>query len=87
MEQITLTDEDGNQSELYVQEETTLNGKHYLLLTEKEEGDSDAYLFREEADPENPDDAEAVYVPVTDDTEFDAVLSLFRELLEDTDIL
>ncbi|MDD6351990.1 MAG: DUF1292 domain-containing protein [Lachnospiraceae bacterium] len=82
MDSITLQDENGETSELYVLEETTLNGNHYLLLSEEAEGDSDAYIFRE-----MPGDAgdEATYVPVDDETEYSAVLLVFKELLEDTD--
>ena len=49
MEQITLFDENNEEQKLYVLEETTLAGNHYLLLCEEPEGDSDAYIFREES--------------------------------------
>ena len=34
---------------------------------------------------EDEEDDEATYVPVEDDTEFDAVLKIFEELMDDTD--
>ena len=33
--------------ELYVVEETQLNGVKYLFVTEEEDGDSDAYILKE----------------------------------------
>ena len=83
MEKINLRDDEGNDIELFVLEETNIAVKHYLLLAEDAEGDSDAYIFREEASDEEDD--EATYVPVEDDTEFDAVLKIFEELMDDTD--
>lgn len=80
---ITLTAEDGDQVELYVLEETEISGRHYLLLAEDPENDSEGYLFREERDTEDRE-GEAVYTPVTDAAEFDAVLKVFEELMEDT---
>ncbi|MBQ1748997.1 MAG: DUF1292 domain-containing protein [Lachnospiraceae bacterium] len=82
MEQITLFDENNEEQKLYVLEETTLAGNHYLLLCEEPEGDSDAYIFREES---SDSEEEATYTPVEDDKEYDAVLSVFEKLLEDTD--
>ena len=46
MEKITFFGDEGEEISLFVLEETTVSEKHYLLLTEDEEGDSDAYIFR-----------------------------------------
>ncbi len=81
MESITLKAK-GTQEELtvYVLEETTVKQQRYLLVTEESEGDSEAYILKEVSS----DDAEIVCEIVEDDEEFDAVLKIFEELVEDT---
>ena len=69
--------------ELFVLEETRIGGVSYLLVTESEEGDSEAYIMKDlSADGE----AEASYVIVEDESELDAIAKIFEELLEDVDI-
>lgn len=68
--------------ELYVVEETQLNGTKYLFVTEEEEGDSDAYILKEVA----TEDADVVYEMVDDDDEMAAIGKVFAELIEDADI-
>lgn len=66
---------------VFVLEETTLNEHKYLLVAEDSEGDSDAFILKEIA----TDDADATYEFVEDDVEFEAVVKIFEELVEDTD--
>ena len=54
----------------------------YLLATEEEDGDCDAYLLKEVA----AEGEEVCYEMVEDDTELAAVGKIFAELVEDTDI-
>ncbi len=68
--------------EFFVIEETQINGKKYLLVTEEEEGDSDAYILEELAD-ENDD---IVYGMVEDDAQLTALGKVFAELIDDADI-
>ena len=63
----------------YVLEQTTIGGRHYILVTE-EEGDSEAFILREAFAEKG---AESVYEIVEDDTELSAVASVFENLLED----
>lgn len=81
---ITLVDED-QAIELYVLEETRLNGFNYLLVTDSDndEEDADCYILK---DRSKSKDAEALYEFVEDETELDAVMNLFEALLEDVDI-
>lgn len=81
MESITMKAKD-TQEEItaYVLEETTLKQQKYLLVTEESEGDSEAYILKEV----ESDDTDVVYEIVEDDVEFDAVLKIFEELVEDT---
>ena len=83
MEKITFFGDEGEEISLFVLEKTTVSEKHYLLLTEDEEGDSDAYIFREE----EGDEEESVYVPVEDDVELEAILKVFGELLDDAEFV
>ncbi len=83
MEQIILDSEDGEQIPFFVIEETTINEVHYLLVsdTDPDLGDSDgeASILR----CVSSGDEEEVYEFVEDDAEWDAVLSVFRELVEE----
>ncbi|MDO4299454.1 MAG: DUF1292 domain-containing protein [Lachnospiraceae bacterium] len=67
----------------FVLEETRINGASYLLVTESEEGDAEAYILK---DLSEDGEEEARYVFVEDDRELEAVSKIFAELLEDVDI-
>ena len=78
MEKVKFVDPDTGESlAFFVVEETKVGGTHYLLATEEEDGDCDAYILKEE---------ESVYVLVEDDTELSAIGKVFAELLDDADI-
>ena len=81
---ITLVDEDQT-IEFYVVEETKLNGRNYLLVTDAEEDDEDGdcYIFK---DMSAEDDAEALYEFVEDEEELEGLMKIFEELLDDVDI-
>lgn len=87
MEQIIFDSEEGEIS-FFVIDETKLNGTQYLLVSEQdpeemEDEEGDATIVKcvsEEGD-------EFVYEFVEDDAEWDAVISVFSELLDDTDIV
>lgn len=67
----------------FVVEETRINGVSYLLVTETEDDEAEAYILKDlSADGEE----EASYVFVEDDDELEAVSKIFAELLEDVDI-
>lgn len=67
----------------FVVEETRINGISYLLVTETEDDEADAYILK---DLSQDGEAEASYVFVEDDNELEAVSAIFAELLEDVDI-
>lgn len=81
MDKVNFANEDGENIELFILEETTISESHYILAAEDEESDSTAYILKEVS--RNGDDI--VFSIVSDDTEFDAVLSVFEELMDDTD--
>ena len=76
---IRLVDEDGKIEEFFVIEQTRLGDVDYLLVAEKESGDTDAYILK---DVSLEDSIDAVYEFVDDDTELDAVADIFAELLD-----
>lgn len=85
MEKIVITGEDGEQIELYVLEETKIEGKTYLLVAETEDDEAEAYILRDDS---SENDTEAMYEFVDDENELDALAKVFSELIdEDTDII
>ena len=83
MEKVIFVDPDTNEEiEFFVVEETQLNGQKYLLVTEEEDGDSDAYILREIADKED----DVIYELVEEEAELTAIGKIFAELIEYADI-
>ncbi|MCR5053453.1 MAG: DUF1292 domain-containing protein [Lachnospiraceae bacterium] len=84
METIIFKDaESGVEDELYVLEQTTINGNTYLLVAEDDSEESEAYIFRQVG--ENGE--EFTYEPVEDDDEYESVLKIFENLIEDVEIV
>ena len=83
MEKVVFVDPETKENiEFFVVEETQINGKKYLLVTEEEDGDSDAYILEELAN----DNDDIVYGMVEDDAELTALGKVFAELIDDADI-
>ena len=84
-EKIVLTDDEGNEVEMYVVEETRINNVNYILVTEEggDEEEAEAYILK---DISKEEDEEAVYEMVVEDSEIDYIGKVFSELLEDIDI-
>lgn len=82
-DKIILTADDGTQAVFYVIEETRLGGSNYLLVADSDEDDAECLILKDMSEEEDP---EAVYMPVEDETELDAVSRVFEELLSDEDI-
>lgn len=69
--------------EFYVLEQTVLGGVCYLLVTDSDEDEAEAMILK---DLSAPEDTEALYVPVEDEQELEAVSKIFQEILEDIEI-
>jgi hypothetical protein len=67
----------------FVVEETRIGGVSYLLVTESEADEAEAYILK---DLSQDGEEEASYEFVEDDDELAAVSKIFAELLEDVDI-
>lgn len=83
IERISMIADDGEVVELFVLEQTRVNGVDYILVTDSEVGDGDCMILKDTSDAS---DKESVYEFVEDDTELEAVFKIFTELLEDIDI-
>lgn len=82
MEKITFYPEEANGEAVsfFVLEQTRIGGVNYILVTEEEEGDSEALILKDlSADGE----AESVYAIVEDDEELSAVADVFSNMMED----
>ena len=82
-ETIILTSEDGEEIKFYVIEETRIAGINYLLVSDAETEDGDAYILKDTSDSE---DSDALYEMVEDDEELSYLSKIFNELLGDEDI-
>ena len=51
METIQITSEDGEQIQFYVVEQTRVNGKDYILVTETEDEEAEAYILKDVLHP------------------------------------
>ncbi len=81
--------EDGEEVQMYVLEETMLQGVHYLMVSEdygSEEEEATVMIIKEDPSADAKEE-EAVYLPVEDETELNAVAKIFAELLDDADSL
>ena len=80
---IILIDDEGNEEVFYIEEQTRLYGKNYILVSTAQEGDAEALILKDISEDSNE---EAAYVPVDDESELAAVMKIFEEMLEDIDI-
>lgn len=83
MEKITFEPEGESSVEFYVLEETKIGGVQYILVTEEEEGDGEAMILK---DVSAPEEEEAVFEIVEEETELDAVAAVFENILEDIEL-
>ena len=81
MEKIRFTSEDGEAIEYFVLAETTVKGIQYLLVTEEEEGDTDAFILKGIAADESSDDL--LFETVSDEDELSVAMEAFSKFLED----
>lgn len=77
-----LNPETQEETEFFCLEQTRINNQNYLLVTEDEEGDSEAYILKETSSKED----EAVYEMVDGDEELNAIGKVFAELMDDVDL-
>lgn len=82
---ITMVTDSGESVNFYVLEETKINARAYLLVTDAPEGeDGECYILK---DVSGRQDAEAVYEFVEEEQELDGLMGIFEELLSDADVV
>lgn len=83
---VGFTDERGEETEFYIIEETKINNKSYLLVTDtddEEAEEAEAYILKDISEEESE---ETVYTMVDDEAELSYVSKIFSELLDDVNI-
>lgn len=83
MEKLIFTDQDGEATEFYVEEQTRMNGYQYLLVSETQGEEADAYILK---DISSDGDQDSEYVMVEDEVELESLSRIFAEMLEDVEI-
>lgn len=81
-QEIVFTTEEGEETGFFVLGQTTISGQNYLLVTDSEEDEADAYIMRELEDQ----DGQCIYELVEEEAELDALSKVFVELLDDVAI-
>ncbi len=87
---IPFIDEEGNEQEFSILDSTQIAGVRYLLVTddipfgdEDDGADGHAYLMKEVRE----EGADLVYQMVEDEEEYDAVMDVFEQLVDDVDFV
>ena len=75
--------QNGEALEFYVVEQTTIAGINYLLVTEEEQGDCDAFILKEVSEDHQ---TEATYEVIESEEELESISRVFGELLEEVDL-
>lgn len=78
---VNFTTDDGEEIPFFVVEETKIAGENYLLVTDSEDEEADAYILREVS--ENTE--ESFYEMLEDDEKINAISKVFAELLDDVE--
>ena len=82
MEKVKFELEDGNEVEFYVEEQTRVNGRDYLLVSDSQDDEAQAYILK---DMSAGSDTVARYEIVEDDVELEAISKIFAQMMDDVD--
>jgi hypothetical protein len=83
---IPFITEDGEEIDMYVLEETVLQGIHYILVTDELSEDSEeAFVSILKETRQAEDEEYSVYEPVENEDELTSIAKIFSELMEDVD--
>lgn len=82
MEKIKFESEDGI-IEFFVEEQTTVAGITYLLVSDSQSDEANAYIMK---DVSQEGSQEASYEMVEDEVELLAISKVFEQILDDVDI-
>lgn len=80
LDEIKVYNDQGEEEIFHVLEQTQINGMSYLLATEEADGEElEAWIFKQVG----TEGEEVCYETIEDETELEAVMGVFEELLED----
>ena len=82
MEKIKFQSEDGTAVEFYVEEQTSIGGISYLLVSDSMEEEASAYILKDVSDADSQD---ACYEMVEDEDELEAVFKVFQQMMDEVD--
>lgn len=86
-ESISFLTDDNTEVKFFVLEQTTINGRNYLLVSEElepaEDDDTIVYVMRE---ADRTEDGMVSYEFVEEEKELESVSIVFEQLMEDMDI-
>jgi hypothetical protein len=86
-ESISFLTDDNTEVEFFILEQTTINGRNYLLVSEEfepaEDEDTIVYIMRE---ADKSEDDMVSYEIVEEEKELESVSIVFEQLMEDMDI-
>lgn len=83
MDKIRFQAPDGAEEEFFIEEQTMIGGVSYLLVSDSQEDEAEAYIMKDISSQDSP---EACYEFVDDEEELDAVYKVFAQMLEDVDL-
>ena len=83
MDKIKFIEDDGSEVEFFVEEQVRIGGKTYLLVSDSQEDEAQAYIMK---DVSADTDDQACYEFVDDELELDAVTSVFQQMLDEIEI-
>ena len=83
LEKVIFNPEGEDPVEFFVLEQTRIGGYNYILVTDFEEGDGEAWILR---DSSADGDAEAVYEFVEDEDELNALSGVFAQMLDGVEL-
>ncbi len=84
MDKIKFIENDGTEVEFFVEEQARIGGRTYLLVSESQDDEAEAYIMKDVSEDTDP---EACYEFVEDELELDAVTSVFQQMLDEIDIV
>ncbi|MBQ8971025.1 MAG: DUF1292 domain-containing protein [Lachnospiraceae bacterium] len=79
MEKLRFETDEGVQ-EFYIVDQTRINERNYLLVSEEESEDAEVLILKDTADEQAN---ESIYELVEDENELTAVLKVFEELMDE----
>jgi len=84
LDKITFHTDGAEPVDFFVLEQTRIGGVNYILVTDREEGDSEALILK---DMSKDGEEESVFSIVSDDEELSAVADVFQSMLDDIEFV